>query len=90
MDKIIAKSFKRTILFFMKWLGREDSNLRMTIPKTVALPLGDVPMYEFAVLMSFLRRRCYVVAFLYLRHPENNKNTNISIFTGFIRDDNNV
>ena len=25
------------------WLGREDSNLRMTVPKTVALPLGDAP-----------------------------------------------
>ena len=25
------------------WLGRQDSNLRMTAPKTVALPLGDAP-----------------------------------------------
>lgn len=32
------------------WLGREDSNLRMTIPKTVALPLGDVPIYVSFVI----------------------------------------
>ena len=25
------------------WLGRQDSNLRMTGPKPVALPLGDDP-----------------------------------------------
>ena len=25
------------------WLGREDSNLRMSVPKTDALPLGDAP-----------------------------------------------
>lgn len=36
----------REILKIDEWLGREDSNLRMTIPKTVALPLGDVPMYK--------------------------------------------
>jgi hypothetical protein len=27
----------------IEWLGRQDSNLRMTVPKTVALPLGDAP-----------------------------------------------
>ena len=26
------------------WLGWQDSNLRMTVSKTVALPLGDIPM----------------------------------------------
>ena len=26
------------------WLGREDSNLRMAVPKTAALPLGYAPM----------------------------------------------
>ena len=26
------------------WLGRQDSNLRMPVPKTGALPLGDAPM----------------------------------------------
>ena len=29
-----------------RWLGRQDSNLRMTVPKTVALPLGDAPSAE--------------------------------------------
>ena len=26
-----------------RWLGRQDSNLRMAVPKTAALPLGDAP-----------------------------------------------
>jgi hypothetical protein len=26
-----------------KWLGREDSNLRMAASKAAALPLGDAP-----------------------------------------------
>lgn len=26
------------------WLGRQDSNLGMAVPKTAALPLGDDPM----------------------------------------------
>jgi hypothetical protein len=29
-----------------KWLGREDSNLRMAVPKTAALPLGDAPILK--------------------------------------------
>ena len=28
------------------WLGRQDSNLRMPVPKTGALPLGDAPWRE--------------------------------------------
>ena len=28
-----------------KWLGRQDSNLRMPVPKTGALPLGDAPAW---------------------------------------------
>ena len=28
---------------FQKWLGRQDSNLGMPVPKTGALPLGDAP-----------------------------------------------
>jgi hypothetical protein len=27
----------------LSWLGREGSNLRMAVPKTAALPLGDAP-----------------------------------------------
>jgi hypothetical protein len=26
-----------------RWLGRQDSNLGMPVPKTGALPLGDAP-----------------------------------------------
>ncbi|CAD5276484.1 hypothetical protein BOS5A_210665 [Bosea sp. EC-HK365B] len=30
--------------FTGKWLGRQDSNLGMAVPKTAALPLGDAPI----------------------------------------------
>src|SRR4051794_36719438 len=36
-----AKSAKSEI-----WLGRQDSNLGMAVPKTAALPLGDAPSRE--------------------------------------------
>ena len=36
---------------FFVWLGREDSNLRMTGSKPVALPLGDGPITFFNVLL---------------------------------------
>src|SRR5690606_18473036 len=29
------------------WLGRQDSNLGMAVPKTAALPLGDAPTARF-------------------------------------------
>ena len=29
-----------------RWLGREDSNLRMAESKSAALPLGDAPMSQ--------------------------------------------
>jgi hypothetical protein len=29
------------------WLGRQDSNLRMAVPKTAALPLGYAPAAVF-------------------------------------------
>lgn len=32
--------------FHRCWLGRQDSNLRMAIPKTAALPLGHAPLVE--------------------------------------------
>ena len=36
--------YRRPILRI--WLGRQDSNLRMPVPKTGALPLGDAPAGE--------------------------------------------
>ena len=33
----------RSLLPCVSWLGRQDSNLRMAVPKTAALPLGDSP-----------------------------------------------
>ena len=35
------------------WLGRQDSNLGMAVPKTAALPLGDAPIYEIDDLVLF-------------------------------------
>lgn len=32
------------------WLGRQDSNLRMLVPKTSALPLGDDPLRIYSTL----------------------------------------
>ena len=33
-----------------KWLGWQDSNLRMAIPKTAALPLGYTPVGEVKII----------------------------------------
>ena len=35
---------KEQVLLCVSWLDRQDSNLRMTGPKPVALPLGDGPI----------------------------------------------
>ncbi len=35
------------IIFLESWLGRQDSNLGMSVPKTDALPLGDAPTAAF-------------------------------------------
>ena len=37
------KAYPMVCLFL--WLGRSDSNTRMTESESVALPLGDAPMY---------------------------------------------
>jgi hypothetical protein len=34
---------KDFIIAGIQWLGRQDSNLGMPVPKTGALPLGDAP-----------------------------------------------
>ncbi len=38
------------------WLGRRDSNPRMTAPEAVALPLGDSPMYSGNSLWDCLQK----------------------------------
>ena len=40
---------KRCDCIEIKWLGRQDSNLRMPVPKTGALPLGDAPAERAAL-----------------------------------------
>ena len=39
-----------------RWLGREDSNLRMPASKAGALPLGDAPVSEVQVKKSVRRK----------------------------------
>jgi hypothetical protein len=42
----VKKDVQTARLYLCKfnWLGRQDSNLRMPVPKTGALPLGDAPL----------------------------------------------
>ncbi len=35
---------EQEVLLRSIWLGRQDSNLRMLVPKTSALPLGHAPL----------------------------------------------
>jgi hypothetical protein len=35
------------------WLGRQDSNLGMPVPKTGALPLGDAPTKQQGEALLF-------------------------------------
>ena len=46
-SRITARSNALNIKGFIRatreWLGRQDSNLGMAVPKTAALPLGDAP-----------------------------------------------
>lgn len=50
LRRIVIRWFESCLEFFKKsfknnnlWLGRKDSNLRMAVPKTAALPLGYAP-----------------------------------------------
>ena len=44
------------------WLGRQDSNLRMAVPKTAALPLGYTPIAELSFYTDNIAfgNRCYL------------------------------
>ena len=42
----IKNESSRILFYSMNWLGLQDSNLRMTGPKPVALPLGEGPIYR--------------------------------------------
>ena len=45
------------------WLGRQGSNLRMTGPKPVALPLGDIPSVCMCIIpnTNTARNKCIIV-----------------------------
>ncbi len=45
------------------WLGREGSNLRMTVSKTVALPLGDAPTGLHRIKNPYATARLITVGF---------------------------
>ena len=49
MAGVDSKNASLLFDFFVsqKWLGWQGSNLRMTGPKPVALPLGDIPVYTY-------------------------------------------
>ena len=46
-------------LVWFNLLGRGDSNLRITVPKTVALPLGDAPIFKGVPTQSPGERELY-------------------------------
>ena len=54
------------------WLGRQDSNLRMSTPKTDALPLGDAPNLLWPPIIYYL----YVIQilFIYIENDASNHN----------------
>ncbi len=54
--------------FSKRWLGRQDSNLRMPIPKTGALPLGDAPSWCVA---RFVKKLSYAVKPFLQQNQEN-------------------
>ncbi len=41
--------FSMRIRWFKVWLGWEDSNLRIQVPKTCVLPLDDTPIFQNTV-----------------------------------------
>jgi hypothetical protein len=47
---------RNSVRFRENWLGRKDSNLRMAVPKTAALPLGYAPAR--AIAGAYMRTRC--------------------------------
>ena len=61
IDKLLSK-----LVDF--WLGRSDSNTRMTESESVALPLGDAPIYRNLrsfYLRYFIKLLCFLQAFSY-------------------------
>ena len=41
----------------VRWLGRSDSNTRMTESESVALPLGDAPMIDYStIIIAFIKK----------------------------------
>ena len=57
------------------WLGRRDSNPRMPVPKTGALPLGHAPIrsYDFNVDNARAQHWSYEVASAAILRYDNNK-----------------
>ena len=49
---LLALCSLRHALCFKVWLGWEDSNLRIQVPKTCVLPLDDTPIF-FSAMSNF-------------------------------------
>lgn len=47
----------RLLRYVKEWLGRQDSNLRIPVPKTGALPLGHAPLQQidFSLVIVFIQ-----------------------------------
>ncbi len=49
MSQTKSRSFDRLFV----WLGRRDSNPRMPVPKTGALPLGDALLWYINIVVDY-------------------------------------
>ncbi len=55
------------------WLGWQDSNLRYTVPKTAALPLGYTPTVECVLAKRFAGRNPFLTGWGALRGSEHSR-----------------
>ena len=53
---IYAAILNYNIWILNSWRGRQDSNLRMRVPKTRALPLGDAPIKAISIIIILKSR----------------------------------
>lgn len=79
LDQHIFFSF-----FILSTLGRKDSNLRMSVPKTDALPLGDAPFKwgpeAFSKKIKWVLLHKVLTRFFWLFLKNFGLKTNITIF----------
>jgi hypothetical protein len=57
VNRISARVMSNAAAAMAGWLGRQDSNLGMAVPKTAALPLGDAPTRAFLHALPMARNQ---------------------------------